>query len=73
MDELRLSDIVRKDWWWLAIVVCVLWAIEGVIEDNTFREILVGPVLVLLWACAVYFIDQWVLKIANRRDTRTPG
>jgi hypothetical protein len=67
------SDIVRKDWWWLAVVVCVLWSIEGVIEGNTVREILVGPVLVSLWACVVYFIDRWVMKVANRKETRTPG
>jgi hypothetical protein len=47
-----------------------------VIEGNTFREILVGPVLVLLWACAVYFIDRWALKGTNQaasvRDCANP-
>jgi hypothetical protein len=73
MDEFTLSDLARKDWWWLAFVVSVLWAIEGVIEGNTFREILVGPVMVLLWACAVFFIDGWVMKVADRKETRPPG
>jgi hypothetical protein len=44
---------------------------RGVIEGNTFREILVGPVMVLLWACAVFLIDLWVLKVADRKETRT--
>jgi hypothetical protein len=73
MDEFTLSDLARKDWWWLAFVVSVLWAIEGVIEGNTFREILVGPVMVLLWACAVFLIDRWVMKVADRKGTRPPG
>jgi hypothetical protein len=73
MDEFTLSDLARKDWWWLAFVVSVLWAIEGAIEGNTFREILVGPVMVLLWACAVFLIDRWVMKVADRKQTRPPG
>jgi hypothetical protein len=73
MDELTLSGLARKDWWWLAFVVSILWAIEGVIEGNTLREILVGPVMVLLWACAVFLIDRWVMKVADRRETRPPG
>jgi hypothetical protein len=73
MDEFTLSDLARKDWWWLAFVVSVLWAIEGVIEGNIFREILVGPVMVLLWACAVFLIDRWVMKVADRKATRPPG
>jgi hypothetical protein len=73
MDEFTLSDLARKDWWWLAFVVSVLWAIEGVIEGNTFREILVGPVMVLLWACAVFLIDRWVMKVADRKGTIPPG
>jgi hypothetical protein len=28
MDELTLLDLARKDWWWPAFVVSVLWAIE---------------------------------------------
>jgi hypothetical protein len=73
MDELTLSDLARKDWWWLAFVVSVLWAIEGVIEGNAFREILVGPVMVLLWACAVFLTDRRVMKVADRKETRPPG
>jgi hypothetical protein len=42
VGELALSDLARKDWWWLAFVVSV--PIEGVIEGNTFREIF-GPLL----------------------------
>jgi hypothetical protein len=60
MDELTLSDCCGL----------ILWAIEGVIEGNTFREILVGPLVVLLGACAVFLIDRWVGKslIGKRQD-----
>jgi hypothetical protein len=27
--------------------------------------------MVLLWARAVFLIDRWVLKVADRKETRT--
>jgi hypothetical protein len=52
--------------------VCCLHpvGIEGVIEGNTFREILVGPVIVLLRGYAVFLIDRWVMKVADRKEAR---
>jgi hypothetical protein len=61
MDMPGLLKLLREDWWLLAIVVCIAWAIEGLIEGNTFREIMIGPVMVVLWAAAVFAIDQWIL------------
>jgi hypothetical protein len=40
----RLPNLARDDWWMLAIVVSIIWGIEGVMEGNTLGEILVGPV-----------------------------
>ena len=33
-----MLNILRQDWWWLAIVVCIIWAIECVIEGNTLLD-----------------------------------
>jgi hypothetical protein len=29
--------------------------------------------MVLLWACAVFLIDRWVMKVADRKETRPPS
>jgi hypothetical protein len=73
MGMTRLPDLARHEWWMLAIVVSIIWGIEGVIEGNTPGEILVGPVMVLLWACAVYAIDRWVVRIPDQNGTGRPG
>jgi hypothetical protein len=73
METPRLPDLARHDWWMLAIVVSIIWGIEGVTEGNTLGEILVGPVMVLLWACAVYAIDRWVARIPDRSETGRPS
>jgi hypothetical protein len=73
MEMPRLLDLPRHDWWMLAIVVSTIWGVEGLIEGNTFAEILVGPVMVLLWACAVYAIDRWVVRIPDHKGTGRPG
>jgi hypothetical protein len=72
MHGSRLLNIVRQDWWWLVIVVCIIWAIECVIEGNTLFEIVMGPAMVGLWVSAIILIDRWVRKISARRKRR-PG
>jgi hypothetical protein len=73
MEMPRLLNLLRQDWWLLAIVICIAWAIEGVIEGNTFREIMIGPVMVILWAGAIFVIDRWVVRIPDQKGTRPPG
>jgi hypothetical protein len=72
MHGSRLLNIVRQDWWWLAIVVCIIWAIECVIEGNTLFEIVMGPAMVGVWATAIILIDRWVVKTSARK-ARQPG
>jgi hypothetical protein len=62
MDGPKLLNLLHQDWWWLAVVVGILWAIECVIEGNTLFEILLGPVMVGLWLTAIILIDRWVLR-----------
>jgi hypothetical protein len=71
MHGSRLLNIIRQDWWWLVIVVCIIWAIECVIEGNTLFEIVMGPAMVGLWVSAIILIDRWVRKISARRKRRT--
>jgi hypothetical protein len=72
MQGSRLLNIVRQDWWWLAIVVCAIWAIECVIEGNTLFEIVMGPAMVGVWVSAIILIDRWVVKTSARK-ARQPG
>jgi hypothetical protein len=72
MHRSRLLNIVRQDWWWLAIVLCIIWAIECVIEGNTLFEIVMGPAMVGMWVSAIILIDRWVVKISARK-AKQPG
>ena len=72
MEGPRLLNIVRQDWWWLVIVICIIWAIECVIEGNTLFEIVMGPAMVAVWVGAIMLIDRWVVKISDREKGR-PG
>jgi hypothetical protein len=51
----------------VAIVVCILWAIECVIEGNTLFEMLMGQAMVAVWVTAIFLIDQWVFRASRRR------
>jgi hypothetical protein len=73
MDGPKLLNLLRQDWWWLAVVVGILWTIECVIEGNTFFEILVGPVVVGLWLIAIILIDRWVLRASDRGKAGYPA
>jgi hypothetical protein len=53
MDVPKLLSVSRKDWWLLAVVISILWATECVLEGNTLLEMLIGPVIVALWAGAI--------------------
>jgi hypothetical protein len=72
MYRSRLLNIVRQDWWWLPIIVCIIWAIECVIEGNTLFEIVMGPAMVGVWVSAIILIDRWVVKTPARK-ARRPG
>jgi hypothetical protein len=34
-----LFELVRRDWWWLVLAACLVWAIENMLEGNTLIEI----------------------------------
>jgi FtsH-binding integral membrane protein len=70
MNVPRLLNLLRQDWWLLALVVCIVWTIEGVIEGNTFVELLIGPVMVVLWAGAIVLIDRWALRASDRAKSK---
>jgi hypothetical protein len=53
--------------------LCVLWAIDCVLDGNTLLETLAGPVIVALWAGAIYLIDRWVVRIPDQNGTGPPG
>jgi hypothetical protein len=67
MSRPKLLTLLRQDWWLLAIVVCILWAIECVIEGNTFFEMLMGQAMVVVWIAAIFLIDRWVFRASRRR------
>jgi hypothetical protein len=64
--ELRLLDLLRRDWWALAIVVCVVWAIECRLEGNSAFETIAAPLLVCTWLGLIFLLDRWVLSRTNR-------
>jgi hypothetical protein len=73
MDRPKLLNLLRQDWWWLGVLVGILWAIECVVEGNTFFEMLMGPVMVGLWLIAIILIDRWVLRTSDRAKAGDPA
>jgi hypothetical protein len=66
--ELRLLDLVRRDWWVLVIVLCIIWAIECHLEGNSVIETISAPLLVVAWGALIFLLDRWVLRRADRRN-----
>jgi hypothetical protein len=60
--ELRLLDLVRRDWWILVIVLCIIWAIECHLEGNSVIETIEAPLLVVAWGGLILLIDRWALR-----------
>jgi hypothetical protein len=66
--ELRLLDLVRRDWWVLVIVLCIIWAIESHLEGNSLIEMIVMPLLVVAWGGLIFLLDRWALRRVDRQD-----
>jgi hypothetical protein len=66
--ELELLNLIRRDWWALAIAVCVVWAIECQLEGNSGFETLAAPLLVCVWLGVIFLLDRWILRITGRRN-----
>jgi hypothetical protein len=64
--ELRLLDLVRRDWWVLLIVLCAIWAIECRLEGNSPLETVEAPLLLCAYLGAVFLLDRWVRWMAGR-------
>jgi hypothetical protein len=68
MIETALLNLVRRNWWLLALLAYIAWTIESVFAGNSASEIMTGSLLVCVWAAAIVFIDRWVLKTADREE-----
>jgi hypothetical protein len=67
-SESRLLDLLRRDWWVIVIVVCVVWAIECHLEGNSVFETIAAPLLVCLWLGTIFLLDRWVLWATDRQN-----
>jgi hypothetical protein len=63
--ELRLLNLVRRDWWALLIVLCTIWAIECHLEGNSILETVEAPLLLCVYLGAVVLLDRWVQWMAG--------
>jgi hypothetical protein len=52
-SESRLLDLLRRDWWVIVIVACIVWAIECRLEGNSVFETIAAPLLVCTWLGAI--------------------
>jgi hypothetical protein len=59
MDDTLLNTI-RNNWVWLAVVGCTLWIAQSLIAGSTILQALVGPLMVCVWATAIFLIDRWI-------------
>jgi hypothetical protein len=67
MIETTLLNLVRRNWWLLAVLAYVAWTIESVFAGNSVTEIMAGSLLVCVWATAIVLIDRWIVKAADRK------
>jgi hypothetical protein len=66
--EPRLLDLVRRDWWVVVIVLCILWAIECRLEGNSVIETIEAPLLVCVWLGLIFLLDRWVVRRTDRAN-----
>jgi hypothetical protein len=64
--ELRLLDLVRRNWWALLFVLSTVWAIECQLEGNSILETVEAPMLLCAYLGAVFLLDRWVRWMAGR-------
>jgi hypothetical protein len=67
-SESRLLDLLRRDWWVIVIVACIVWAIECRLEGNSVFETIAAPLLVCTWLGAIFLLDRWVLWATDRQN-----
>jgi hypothetical protein len=70
MIETTLLNLVRRNWWLLAVVACVAWMIESVFAGNSASEIMAGALLMCVWVTAIISIDRWIVRTADRKEPR---
>jgi hypothetical protein len=68
MDDLRLLNMIRRDWWLPALVACVGWVVECWIDGLSIFQTLLGPLLICMWGAAILLLDRWVFKGINREN-----
>jgi hypothetical protein len=66
--ELRLLDLMRRDWWVFFVVLFAIWVIESYFEGNSVFEIIAMPVLLVVWGAFIYLLDQWVASRSDRQN-----
>jgi K+ transporter len=67
MLETALLNLVRRNWWLLALLAYVAWTIESVFAGNNATEVMAGSFLVCVWAAAIVLIDRWIVRTADRK------
>jgi 4-hydroxybenzoate polyprenyltransferase len=65
-----LLNLLRRNWWLLALVAWAAWMIESIIAGNNASEILTGSLLVCIWVTAIVSIDRWIVRTADREEPR---
>jgi hypothetical protein len=68
MIETALLNLVRRHWWLLALMGYAAWTIESVFAGNSASEIITASLMVCVWATAIFVIDRWIVKSANRKE-----
>ncbi len=70
MIETTLLNLVRRNWWLLALAAWAAWMIESVFAGNSASEILTGSLMVCIWVTAIVSIDRWIVRTADREEPR---
>jgi 4-hydroxybenzoate polyprenyltransferase len=70
MIETTLLNLVRRNWWLLALAGWAAWMIESVFAGNSASEIMTASLMVCIWVTAIVSIDRWIVRTADREEPR---
>ncbi len=70
MIETTLLNLVRRNWWLLALAAWAVWLIESVFAGNSASEILTASLMVCIWVTAIISIDRWIVGTVDPEEPR---
>ena len=66
MDEMNALKLTLRAWWRVGVLASVVWAIGAAFAGSSTLALIAVPLLVWLWAYAIFAVDRWVRRGAEQ-------